>query len=179
MTDREEEYYLGIDPGVSGGIAMVNRRGRVVQLAKMPTTDQDVLELLGDGGTFAILERVHSMPKQGHNGAFTFGRNYGALQMALAASNIPFDLVTPQKWQTAMGCLTGGDKNVSKRRAQQLFPGITITHAVADALLIAEYCRRIRTGTHVEKESREAQGQTQGQEQTQRKRLAQSQAQGI
>jgi len=38
--------------------------------------------------------------------------------------------------------MTGGDKNVSKRRAQELFPEIKITHAIADALLIAEYARR-------------------------------------
>jgi hypothetical protein len=31
---------------------------------------------------------------------------------------------------------------VSKRKAQELFPGIKVTHAIADALLIAEYNRR-------------------------------------
>ena len=36
-----------------------------------------------------------------------------------------------------------GDKNVTKRRAQELFPGARVTHAVADALLLAEYCRRL------------------------------------
>lgn len=33
-------------------------------------------------------------------------------------------------------------KNTHKARAQELFPGLKITHAVADALLIAEYGRR-------------------------------------
>jgi len=32
---------------------------------------------------------------------------------------------------------------VSKRKAQELFPAIKITHAIADALLIAEYGRRM------------------------------------
>jgi len=41
-----------------------------------------------------------------------------------------------------MGCLTKGDKNVSKRRAQELFPALKVTHAIADALLIAEFARR-------------------------------------
>ena len=45
----------------------------------------------------------------------------------------------PQVWQKALGCMTGGDKNVTKRRAQELFPGHKITHATADALLIAHY----------------------------------------
>jgi len=38
-----------------------------------------------------------------------------------------------------MGCMTKGDKNVSKRRSQELFPQIKVTHAIADALLIASY----------------------------------------
>jgi hypothetical protein len=43
-----------------------------------------------------------------------------------------------------MSCLTKGDKNVTKSRAQELFPEVKVTHAIADALLIAEYGRRIR-----------------------------------
>jgi len=74
--------------------------------------------------------------------SFKFGQGFGHLEMALTAAKIPFTYVTPQKWQKELGCLTGGDKNVSKSRAQQLFPHIKCTHAISDALLIAEYCRR-------------------------------------
>jgi hypothetical protein len=59
--------------------------------------------------------------------------------MALTAAQIPFERVRPAAWQKALGCLTGGDKNVSKRRAQELFPQLKVTHATADALLIAYY----------------------------------------
>ncbi len=41
-----------------------------------------------------------------------------------------------------LDCMTGGDKNVTKRKAQELFPEIKVTHAIADALLIGEYARR-------------------------------------
>lgn len=35
-------------------------------------------------------------------------------------------------------------KNLTKARAQQLWPEYPrITHAIADALLIAEFCRRV------------------------------------
>ena len=67
--------------------------------------------------------------------------------MALCAATIPYEEVTPQKWQKALGCRTGGDKNVSKARAQALFPLQNITHAIADALLLAEYCRRLEVRT--------------------------------
>jgi crossover junction endodeoxyribonuclease RuvC len=85
------------------------------------------------------------MPKQGVSSTFKFGVNYGFLRGMLTAHKIPFEEVTPQKWQKAMGCLSKGNKNVTKAKAQQLFPNLKITHKVADALLIAEYCRR----THV------------------------------
>ncbi len=135
---------IGIDPGKSGGIAW-NRGGKVA-VEKMPETDTDLLELLrgisGEGECRAVLERVHSMPGQGVASSFTFGQGFGALRMALLALDIPFDMVTPQTWQKSMSCLSKGDKNVTKRRAQELFPSLTITHCTADALLICEYARR-------------------------------------
>ena len=63
--------------------------------------------------------------------------------MALTAAGIPFERVRPQQWQKSLGCLTKGDKNVTKRKAQELFPMMKVTHATADALLIAEYGRRV------------------------------------
>lgn len=141
--------YIGIDPGASGGIAIIYPDGGVVAF-KMPATETDLLEEL-EGISLsnnlmvpcvAALEKVHAMPKQGVTSTFTFGMAYGGLRMALTACRIPFVDVTPQCWQKAMGCLTKGDKNVSKRMAQQLFPNIKITHAIADALLIAEWLRR-------------------------------------
>lgn len=60
----------------------------------------------------------------------------------LAAYEIPYREVTPQKWQQEMQCRSGGDKNVTKAAAQKRWPSDKITHANADASLIAEYCRR-------------------------------------
>lgn len=139
--------FIGIDPGLSGGIVMLQGDGIPLRYVKMPATERDVFDLLNEvqspAGAHAVLEFVRSSPQMGVSSAFTFGRGYGGLRMALVAVGIPFDEVTPRKWQQAMGCLTKGDKNVSKRRAQELFPAITVTHALADALLIADYCRRV------------------------------------
>lgn len=145
VTTSRERLFIGIDPGVSGGIAAVTTSGAPVLAVPMPRTEADVLRVFDDLATWeprAILERVHVMPKQGIVSAFTFGKGFGGILMALTATRIPFDLVTPQTWQTAMQCLSRGDKNVTKRRAQQLFPHDSITHAIADALLLAEFGRR-------------------------------------
>lgn len=142
---------LGIDPGKNGGIAWINDSNPCVE--NMPETLADLWELIRDihyqeyatprfqgmHGVKAYIESVHSSPQMGVVSAFTFGQCFGHLEMALTAAGIPFERVRPQAWQKALGCLTKGDKNVSKRRAQELFPQLKITHATADALLIAHY----------------------------------------
>lgn len=144
--------FIGIDPGGSGGIAAIFDDGDTWAIP-MPDTHKDLLdELIGFRLATAMIEQVHSMPGQGVKSTFTFGQNFGALRMALTASSIPYEMVTPQKWQSHFGLPTTNKagskvakKNAHKARAQELFPSIKITHAVADALLIAEYCRRTRS----------------------------------
>jgi len=137
-------YTLGIDPGASGGLALLDPNGGVVLVAKMPETDLEVYALVAAAapGARAVLEYVRSSPQMGVVSAFSFGRSYGGLRMALAACGIPYDEVTPAKWQGELGCRSKGDKNVTKARAQALFPMVRVTHATADALLLAEWGRR-------------------------------------
>ena len=147
---------IGIDPGKSGGISWILGDDRsTATAAKMPPTDVELLELfyklaeIGNPAT-AIIERVFSSPQMGVKSAFNFGASKGRLMMALAAAAISYDEVSPQKWQRELGCLSKGDKNVTKAKAEQLFPHVSfdgsltrITHAVAASLLLAEYCRRL------------------------------------
>jgi hypothetical protein len=135
--------YIGIDPGSGGGIAAVDKDGNVRAFCKMPDTEQEILAFLKQWGTRAVLEFVRSSPQMGVVSAFSFGRGYGGLRMALVACGIPFDEATPIKWQGVMQCRSKGDKNVTKRRAAELFPGVKCTHYNSDALLLAEYCRRL------------------------------------
>ena len=137
---------IGIDVGVNGGIAWITDGKPCVE--KMPDTLQDLWEVIvsisleagtGGIGVKAYIEQVASSPQMGVVSAFSFGRGYGNLEMALTAAGIPFERVRPQEWQKHMKCMSGGDKNVTKRRAQELFPSLKITHATADALLIAQY----------------------------------------
>jgi len=138
---------IGVDPGANGGIAWITDGKACVE--KMPDTLQDLWDLICDIHVHmrqdkqppikAYIEQVSSSPQMGVVSAFSFGRGYGNLEMALTAARIPFERVRPQVWQKALGCMTKGDKNVSKRKAQELFPDRKVTHATADALLIALY----------------------------------------
>ena len=132
---------IGIDPGTNGGIAWIIDGKPCAE--KMPDTLQDLWELFRDiaaeGECQAYLEQVHSSPQMGVVSSFTFGNGFGHLEMALTAAGIPFERVRPQLWQKAMGCMSKGDKNITKAKAQELFPSMKITHAIADSLLIAKY----------------------------------------
>ncbi len=143
-------YYLGIDPGANGALVALGEGGimegfiSIVPFSK--NTEHDIVHLLQclhpDIDMCCFIEKVHAMPKQGVSSTFKFGRNYGVMIGILTALGIPYREVTPQAWQRAMSCLSKGDKNCTKAAAQKLFPSVKVTHANADALLIAEYCRR-------------------------------------
>jgi hypothetical protein len=156
---------MGIDPGVSGGLAVVNSRGDVhhvegftpgmTQAALIEAVRLGLYRLhaLGEG-VHIFIETVQYIGKRddgrkgdGGQGAFTFGRVDGLLRGAVLmwiAENSVGQLheATPMFWQAALECLTRGNKNVTKRKAAELWPRERWTHATADAALIAEYGRR-------------------------------------
>jgi len=140
--------YLGVDPGASGALALVDVDGRYVEHMKLAETEHDVAGWLRGWAwavRFACLERVSAMPRQGVASSFKFGSSAGFCRGLLVAYDIPHELVSPAVWQGGMKCRSGGDKNKTKAAAQALWSGqVKVTHAIADALLLAEYCRRTR-----------------------------------
>jgi hypothetical protein len=149
-----KKIYIGIDPGKSGAIAFLPSEGDP-WIVRLDYTDHDIKTAFYDAlrygsemdwKTSAVLEKVHSSPQMGVKSSFSFGQSFGKLEMLLACLQIPFEYVTPSKWQGDMKCRTKGDKNVTKAAAQRLFPSIKITHRNADALLLAEYARRKERG---------------------------------
>jgi hypothetical protein len=156
---------VGVDPGVAGGITCLFPGGEA-RPYKMPTTPRDLLDLLmemrGWGATHAVMEAVQPgglhrgkaggedgapMHRMGAKSAFTFGRGVGRLEMALIAAGFVVEPVRPVVWQTALQCKSKGDKNVTKRRAQELQPALKVVHWSADSILLAEYGRRLWNGS--------------------------------
>jgi len=143
-TDKEinDMVFFGIDPGKSG--AIVARYDDALHSITLDATEWEIAQFLSnhDHKAFAVIEKVSSSPQMGVVSAFSFGRSYGMLLGMLSAFEIPFEEVRPQVWQKHMGCMSGGDKNVTKRKAQQLWPKLKLTHKTADAYLLAEYARQ-------------------------------------
>jgi hypothetical protein len=169
--------YLAIDPGKGGGLAMLE--GDRVVTTRMPPDDAELLHWIrshkGAPGQRcqSALEKVGGYiarteggltGRERHTGSamFQFGLNVGLCRMALVACGLKPLEVRPQDWQAGLG-LFPRDKAAKETRtafkarlramASRLFPGLRVTLLVADALLIAEYLRRLNEGGLVSRRS--------------------------
>jgi crossover junction endodeoxyribonuclease RuvC len=145
---------IGIDPGDNGAVVCLFGSKQNIEIMPLSNIGMDVFDFLcnckKDDYYWAYIESVHTMPDQGIVSAGKFMESFGYIKGLLTASKIPWELVSPQKWKKELGCIAPKGstktqkKNIDKALAQRLFPEIKITHTIADALLIAEYGRRMR-----------------------------------
>ena len=92
--------FIGIDPGNSGALAVIDHDGNPIDHMKNTSLDADLFRFaLSHQPSFGYIEKVHSMPGQGVASTFKFGASYGALRMLLTCAAIPYEEVTPAKWQ--------------------------------------------------------------------------------
>lgn len=173
-------YYIGIDPGKKGGIAVIEEKiiedecGNLIG-PKLKLRTQD-LSSFGDDQrriflglknivnhytpNCVLLERISPtiFGIDKGSGAKIYG-NYRELGMALVAIDCKHTEVDPQTWQRGLGIpprvkkskrkgikrgeSTSEWKARLKRSAQEIFPRFRVTLSVSDAILIAEYGRRV------------------------------------
>jgi Holliday junction resolvasome RuvABC endonuclease subunit len=149
-VSRTDNLYLGCDPGARGALAIVDCGGRYVDALDLSvSTLLDASEWLAEYAPRihrAALEQVSPGPSMGRASAMKLGRAAGELRGLLTAHRVAFREVTPSAWQGAMQCRSKGDKRVTLRAAQNLWPDVHMTHTgkrqLADALLLAEWVRR-------------------------------------
>jgi crossover junction endodeoxyribonuclease RuvC len=156
---------IGIDPGISGAIAMYDGTNLIVE--DVPTLQIkkskgkgvkniiNITELAGlfnflfAGADHAYVERVSSMPGQGVTSMFNFGDAFGTLKMGVAMVQIPLTLVSAVEWKSKMGL--NSDAERSRERALRLFPRDAkyfqrkMDHNRAEAALLAWYGYQLLT----------------------------------
>jgi crossover junction endodeoxyribonuclease RuvC len=156
---------LGIDPGYSGGLALMDGTMflecevmPVITLTKSkraidePGLRQLIIDWKPD---HVVVEKVSAMPKQGVVSMFNFGTTYGIIRGILAGLEIPYTLVAPRTWQKVMfadiGKKKADTKKIAKLVCKRLWPGKDFTKSdrayqphdgKCDAALIAEWGRR-------------------------------------
>ena len=110
-------FILGIDPGSSGGIAIVRNEVQslpnIVFATRMPVVSIygkkiiDVKKIALDLNEFdidvSIIEKVHAMPRQGVTSSFQFGRSFGGIEAIAYLYSKRVDYVAPAVWKKNLG----------------------------------------------------------------------------
>jgi crossover junction endodeoxyribonuclease RuvC len=149
---------LGIDPGQSGALALLDSTEGVLFVGDLPVhkialssgrlrselDTHTLATMLRDAPIgHVIIERVAAMPKQGVTGVFRFGYSAGIVEGVVVALGLPVTFVRPQEWQKFHGIRGVADE--AWRRCLQLYPGIgpQLTRRRdehrSDAILLASY----------------------------------------
>lgn len=147
--------YLGIDPGLSGALAIVETiNGDVpalIDAIDMPAVGTgakarvDIIAaaqwIAKHAPSVAYVERAQAFPGQGASSGFSYGRAVGAIEATIALCSIPMVLVEASIWKRRLH-LPGKDKEAARQKALQLFPSqhallaLKRWHGRAEAALI-------------------------------------------
>ena len=150
---------LGIDPGLSGAIAILEKK-KVLNLFDMPVMAEgkknkkqlnsaQLVNIIrensiGDEEIVVVVEQVNAMPGPGVTSMFNFGQTFGAIKGVCAALNLPIFFVRPSKWKKYFE-LINSSKDSSRTKVIEMYPSLSSQLAKkkdvnkSDAILIARY----------------------------------------
>lgn len=159
--------YIGIDNGISGGIALVDESSGQLMVAvpmftkrarKGNEVDVRAIHLwlsVVTGGNLSNAVYVLEEPggSKSAKAATSMAGSFHALRGFFETKMLRWERVTPREWQKVMlpGCKAGETKPRALSRASELWPNETflasercrVPHdGMIDAALIAEYARR-------------------------------------
>lgn len=155
------ECIMGLDPGASGGIAVLHKNAKT-QVYHMPREVDDLKELFKYYSetfeTLAFIEKLSIRPDDVSiaGDSANMGKlyrvqkmmsNFEQLKIAAAFCGLSFCLVHPLKWQSTLNLRLKEkeEKSARKRRyaqiASNLYPSVNVRLWNADALLIAHFGR--------------------------------------
>eukprot|EP00850_Spirogloea_muscicola_P004983 SM000022S07197 [mRNA] locus=s22:415052:417434:- [translate_table: standard] len=164
---------LGVDPDVSGALAVLRRHGSELLAEVMdvpfvkvkvgqtirrrhdaPSIVAMLQQLNAPQGTLAYVEQGLPFPKDGKQGWYGAGYGYGMWIGCLTAAGFKVVPIPASVWKKTMG-IAGRQftKDDSRLMACSLFPTIATQlkrkkdHGRAEALLIAAFGRGVRPGT--------------------------------
>ncbi len=155
---------IGIDPGLSGGIAILNN-DKIKEVFDMPVMAEgkknkrqlnsaQLVNLLkknidSDDETVIVVEQVNAMPGQGVTSMFNFGQTFGAIKGICAALGLPIHFVRPAKWKKHFE-LINSSKDASRTKVIEMYPSISDKLSKkkdvnkSDAVLIARFYHETR-----------------------------------
>tara|TARA_R110000851_G_scaffold187318_1_gene337109 strand:- start:16702 stop:17175 length:474 start_codon:yes stop_codon:yes gene_type:complete len=128
---------ISIDPGKTGAIACLTTECELVSLIDMPLIQLNnqtyinvvkIIEFINDNKVKSvIIEKVGSQATDSKQSIFTFGKNTGAMQSAVACAVTDIKYILPQKWKSATGFIKKDKKAPAKKCCEiygaELFTG--------------------------------------------------------
>lgn len=148
---------IGIDPGINGAVALLSNDPQTCMFwplsdfVSRPTSFEDMTEQYAVHHVY--IEKSQAFPGgQGVVSMFNYGTGFGRLLGWCEMLGLPFTLVPPRTWtrEMHMGCTGKDAKEKSLQAVLRLFPQEDLKErgrkphlGIVDALLIAEYGRRI------------------------------------
>lgn len=146
--------FVGIDPGMSGGIAFMDDDESVggPHAFDLPDTEDAIYDLLHSclgQSTFAVIERQSTLQQGGKVANFKFGQSYGFLRGLLSgfatSHSLSWSDISAKVWQSGFGlppkCQQGERKRKLLSIARMRFPTVKLTLRRGDAMLLADFCR--------------------------------------
>ena len=88
--------FMGIDPGYSGAISLVDHDGAIIETIRLKETEHDISTFVSGYAAdveMAVLEKVNAMPRQGVSSTFKFGTSYGFCRGLLVCNRVRFEAV--------------------------------------------------------------------------------------
>lgn len=150
--------YVGIDPGIKGGIAAIMEDGRWLWAVPIPLLANNSMDAIAIhrlltklGNPIICIERAQSAPGQGIASTFKYGVGYGNLiAIATLVSSSRPTLVQSPIWKKEVLVGYTHDKAGAIKFCRDNFPGLNLIRpgcrtpcdGMADATCIAEYARR-------------------------------------
>lgn len=128
-------FFIGIDPGQTGAVAVVNDAGRLEiyfdlsnSIASYGYIEECLASFIDAEDVKVAIEDVHALPKQSSVAGFKFGINVGYANMLAYFLDPEYTKVTPMKWKKFFGLIR--DKGETKTsfkhksidKAKELFP---------------------------------------------------------
>jgi hypothetical protein len=157
---RGHDYFVGIDPGATGGICLIDKQLNLLCVAKFDASDSLLVceqfiqaNNLSSANTFVALEKVHSFPGQGVASSFKFGMEWGRLQGYFQAHRFSVGLYAPQEWQRVLPPAETGKGRIMKYAigldivSAFMFPRCRVPHSgCLDAFGICFYAASVASG---------------------------------
>lgn len=103
-------HWVGIDPGATGGVVVLDHLGGIVAWAPFDRAESPggvALGVIPLGEVFIALEKVGAAPGQGVTSMFTFGRNVGNITGWLEARGYSYRQVHSLAWATLVRDMPG------------------------------------------------------------------------